>query len=273
MEEAKSHTTLSTQSYWDEVLAAAALPRINTPRAYHHRITMEYIDKYFSSNKYSTLLEIGCGSSGWLPYFAKRYHLKVSGLDYSDVGCRLAEENLKMLNIEFGEIICKDLLAPECTGGKKYDVVFSYGVIEHFEEPEKIVRIFNSLLNEGGMIITLVPNLNGFMGWISQYFVPAIFKIHKVMSAADLKRYHEAIGLKNLKTGYAGTFTLDVVPLVKSERFKWTNRWSKFGFALINKSNRLITKLISMLKINLPSRQFSPYIIAIATKTNETAGE
>jgi len=273
MEEVKSHNTLSTQSYWDEVLAAAELPRINTPRAYHHRITMEYIDKYLSSNKYSTLLEIGCGSSGWLPYFAKRYHLKVSGLDYSEVGCRLAEENLKMLSIDYGEIICNDLLAPECTGGKKYDVIFSYGVIEHFEEPEKIIRIFNSLLNEGGIIITLVPNLNGFMGWISRYYVPAIFKIHKVISAVDLKRYHQVNGLKSLKTGYAGTFTLDVVPLVKSERFKRTNRWSKFRFGLLSKTNRLFTKLISTLRIDLPSRQFSPYIIAIAKKTNEKAGE
>ena len=273
MEETKSHSTLSTQSYWDEVLVRAELPRIYTSRAYHHRITMEYIDKYLSSNKYTTLLEIGCGSSGWLPYFAKKYNLKVSGLDYSEVGCRLAEENLKMLKIDYGEIICKDLLEPECTGGKKYDVIFSYGVIEHFQQPEKIIGIFDSLLNKGGIIITLVPNLNGFMGWISRFFVPAIFKIHKVMSAEDLNRCHQANRLKILKTGYAGTFTLDVVPLIKSERFKWTKRWSKFTFGLISKSNRLVTKLLTMLRINLPSRQFSPYIITIATNSNEKAGE
>jgi 2-polyprenyl-3-methyl-5-hydroxy-6-metoxy-1,4-benzoquinol methylase len=273
MEEVKTETTLSTQSYWDEVLAGAALPRINSPKAYHYRVTMKYIDKYISSGNYRTLLEIGCGSSGWLPYFAKKYNLKVSGLDYSDVGCRLAEENLKMLNINYGEIICNDLLASECTGGKKYDIIFSYGVIEHFEEPEKIIGIFNSLLNEGGMVITLVPNLNGFMGWVSRHFVPAIFKIHKVMSATDLRRYHECNQLINIKTGYAGTFTLDVVPLIKSERLKSANRWSKFTFAFINKTNRLITRLISMLRINLPSRQFSPYIITIANKSNEKVGE
>jgi len=70
---------------------------------------MNFIDDIIKSSDYKTFIEIGCGSSGWLPYFAKKYGLLVSGLDYSEVGCRLAEENLKMQNIQYGEIICKDI--------------------------------------------------------------------------------------------------------------------------------------------------------------------
>jgi cyclopropane fatty-acyl-phospholipid synthase-like methyltransferase len=42
---------------------------------------MHFIEPFLRSGNYKTLLEIGCGS-GWLPYFAQQYKLKVSGLDY-----------------------------------------------------------------------------------------------------------------------------------------------------------------------------------------------
>ncbi len=109
MEELKTDEKLSSQAYWDQVLEDARLPRVNTPRAYHYRVTMEFIDKYIREKNYSSFFEVGCGSSGWLPYFAQQYGLKVSGIDYSAVGCKLAEENLRLLNIGYGEIICKDL--------------------------------------------------------------------------------------------------------------------------------------------------------------------
>ena len=265
MEEIKQETRLSSQVYWDEVLANAKLPRINTPKAYHYNVTMRHIDKYMRSPDYKTLLEIGCGSSGWLPYFALTYGLKVSGLDYSEIGCKLAEENLKLQKIDYDEIICEDLLASHCTNGKKYDIIFSYGVIEHFDDPGKIVTIFSSLLNSGGIIITLVPNLNGFMRWISKRFVPDIFKMHKVISAADMRRYHSVNGLSCISSKYVGTFTLDVVPLAKSNHVLIGKTGvGKFNRSLINLANKIITKAIRVLRINLPSKTFSPYIIAIA---------
>jgi 2-polyprenyl-3-methyl-5-hydroxy-6-metoxy-1,4-benzoquinol methylase len=268
MEELKTDEKLSSQLYWDQVLEKAQLPRVNTPASYHYRVTMDYVDEIIRQKKYSTFFEVGCGSSGWLPYFAQRYGLRVSGIDYSAVGCRLAEENLRLLNIPFGEIICKDLFEKNCTDGKAYDIVFSYGVIEHFDHPEDIIRIFSSFLNPGGLIITLVPNLNGLMGRMSRRYIPDIYKIHKVMSREQLRQFHEVNSLKPLKAGYAGTFTLSVMPLVHSKHWllRQDTRLGRIGMGLFSFINKACSKLFTLLRINWPSKTFSPYIICIAEK-------
>ncbi len=268
MGELKTAEKLSSQEYWDLVLEEAKLPRVNTRRAYHYSVTMDFIDAFLRNQPYTSFFEVGCGSSGWLPYFAQEYGLKVSGIDYSVVGCRLAEENLRILGISYGEIICKDIFENDCTSGKRYDVVFSYGVIEHFEKPEDIIRIFSSFLNPGGIMITLVPNLNGSMGWLSRRFMPDIYKMHRVISQQQLQGYHENNALKNLRTNYAGTFTLAVLPFVRSSH--WLFREGSvqrkivvFGF---NTFDKLASRMFRLLKINMPTKRFSPYLISIAEK-------
>jgi 2-polyprenyl-3-methyl-5-hydroxy-6-metoxy-1,4-benzoquinol methylase len=268
MEELKTAEKLSSQEYWDHVLEDAKLPRVNTGRSYHYRVTMDFIDAYIRNQAYTSFFEVGCGSSGWLPYFAQEYGLKVSGIDYSVVGCRLAEENLRLLDIPYGEILCKDIFEVDCTSGKKYDVVFSYGVIEHFENPEDIIGIFSSFLNPGGIMITLVPNLNGCMGWLSRRFVPDIYKMHRVISKQQLKGYHESNALKDLRTNYAGTFTFAVLPLVRSRRwlFREGSLQRKIAVSGLAAFDKLASAIFRLFKINMPTRSFSPYIISIAKK-------
>ena len=266
MEELKINEKLSPQTYWDDVLNKAKLPRINNRRSYHYLVTMNYIDKYIRRGNYKSFFEVGCGSSGWLPFFATTYNLKVSGIDYSDIGCQLAKKNLELLNIPYERIICKDIFEHGWSEGKKYDIVFSYGVIEHFDNPAEVVQIFSSILNPDGIIITVVPNLNGMMGLLSKYFVPDIYKMHKIINQTQLLDYHEKNGLINLKTGYAGTFTLAVIPLIRSNRGILNERsiFRKVTLFLFNNFDKLATKLFRLLRINIPSQYFSPYIISIA---------
>ena len=55
-----------------------------------HQWVNQRFHEYFNStfNKISTqgktLLEIGCGGSNWLPYFAREYNFIIAGLDYSE---------------------------------------------------------------------------------------------------------------------------------------------------------------------------------------------
>jgi 2-polyprenyl-3-methyl-5-hydroxy-6-metoxy-1,4-benzoquinol methylase len=269
MQELVHDHKLSSRDYWDQVLLQAELPRICTRRAYHQRITMDFMDEFIRNGNYKTLFEVGCGSSGWLPYFVQKYQLFVSGLDYSQPGCLLAEKNLRMLGTPHAEIICKDIFEPECTNGKKYDIVFSYGVIEHFKDPGQLISIFSDFLNPGGLVISLVPNLNGLMGAISKCFVRDIFYMHRVMNSKQLRKYHEQNGLVNLKTGYAGTFTLSALPLVKSKVwiYKPGSIQRKIMSVLFGMIDKAANNFFKLTRINLPSRYFSPYIICVAQKS------
>ncbi len=268
MKELKSTEKLSSLAYWDEVLEEAKLPRVNTSRSYQYSVTMDFVNAFLRDHQYNSFFEVGCGSSGWLPYFAKTYGLKVSGVDYSPVGCRLAEENLRILGISYGEIICKDIFDEDCTGGKKYDVIFSYGVVEHFDKPEEVIQIFSSFLNPGGLMITLIPNLNGSMGWLSRIFIPDIFKMHRVISREQLENYHKMNALVNCNTNYAGTFTLAVLPLVKSQHwlFRKGSVQRKITVFVFGTFDKLASKFFRLFRINIPTKGFSPYIISIAKK-------
>ena len=270
MMETETNTKLSDKAYWDEVLTNQKLPRVNTAANYNYKVTMDFVSDIFDDKVYKTFFEVGCGSSGWLPYFAQQYGLTVSGVDYSEVGCQIAQKNLQLLKIKYGEIICQDIFDPEWVKGRGYDVIFSYGVIEHFEKPQEIIRIFKSFTNPGGTIITLVPNLNGLNGWLTKYFMKEVYEMHRVISKEQLRNYHASNDLTDHKTRYAGTFSLTVIPWTNADRgilrkgffLRTIFLKSIFGFNLI------LTSILRFLP-DFPSRFFSPYVISVAKRPNQ----
>jgi 2-polyprenyl-3-methyl-5-hydroxy-6-metoxy-1,4-benzoquinol methylase len=257
---------LSSKEHWDSVLSGALLPRIHTARIYNYYVVMKFVDEILRREKKKTFLEIGCGSSGWLPYFARTYGFTVSGIDYSDIGCRLAEENLRMQGIPFDEIICQDLF--EWRSEKKYDVIFSYGVVEHFEQPERVIKICYDHLETGGLIVTLVPNLQGLMGFLGRWVVPEVYKMHKVISRESLRASHCACGFTEIKSGYAGTFSLAVVPWSRSgsRLLREGSPARRFSLKLISLLDRGLTVLLKTLRLEVPSRFASPYVISVMRK-------
>jgi len=262
---------LSTQKYWDEVLKSAQLPRVNTPSTYVYSVTMKYVHPVLSRNNYSTFFEVGCGSSGWLPYFARKYGYRVSGLDYSEVGCELARKNLELLKIPFGEILCKDFFLPNPTDGRRYDVVFSYGVIEHFSRPDEVVGIFKSMLNKGGVMITLIPNFKGLMGKLTKYFMRDVYDIHNVITAQQLASFHTSNSLRIVKNGYAGIFALGVMPWTKSNHwlFRKNTVRRRVSLFVIKAADKVLGTILRILPFDIPSRIFSPYIICIARNSSD----
>lgn len=260
---------LTEKEYWNKVLSDAKLPRCNREDEYGYSITMKFIHQVLKNNSFSTFLEVGCGSSGWLPYFSKKYDYHISGLDYSEIGCKLCEENLKMQNIEYGDIFCSDLFDDNCTQGRNYDIIFTYGVIEHFDEPEEVIKKLTKHLNSSGIIITLVPNLNGMMGLLSKIFVPDIYHMHKVITKKKLLKYHISSNLQNVKTNYAGIFLLGVIPWIRSKNwlFREGSFQSKISFRVLNLLNHILNYIFIRIPSNLgASRMFSPYVISICKK-------
>lgn len=117
-------------------------------------------------------------------------------------------------------------------------------------------------------MITLVPNLNGFIGFLSKYFVREVYDMHRVITREQIQKYHESTGLINLKTNYAGIFCLGVIPWGKSNRGLFKFGWLKSKILLrgIYIIDLLLTSVFKLIRIDIPSKTFSPYIITIAKK-------
>jgi 2-polyprenyl-3-methyl-5-hydroxy-6-metoxy-1,4-benzoquinol methylase len=257
-----SNEKLSTKEYWDDVLREANLPLKVHKKQYSPWLINSFIKDSVLSGRYKSLMEIGSGSSAWLPFLAEEYNLLVSGLDYSEIGCKICEENLKIQGIRFEEIICKDVF--KWDSGKKYDIIISFGVIEHFENPEDILKIIHDHLSDDGLIVTIVPNLLGISGKLTKLFLPDVYQIHKIISKESLYKLHSESGFECLKNDYTGFFYPMIIPWsVKTNGifFKKGSLLRKVVMKILELKNALSTKILRGLKISVSSEYFSPFVI------------
>lgn len=87
------------------------------------------------------ILEIGCGGSVLLPLAVMRLGVKAGvGIDYSWRGCQLARECLRNFGVLNAYVICGDVLEANPIRENSCHLVYSFGLIEHFDDPIPILR-------------------------------------------------------------------------------------------------------------------------------------
>lgn len=106
--------------------------------------------------KGSKVLDVGCGNGIISRGIGKEgYH--VHGIDISDKAIEKARALTNLENVTFDNISAEQLVAD----GNKYDAVICSEVLEHLNQPEKLLRVlYESLMNNGLLIVT-VPNGHG----------------------------------------------------------------------------------------------------------------
>ena len=141
-----------------------------------------------------------------LPLVARRYGVGVSGLDYSETGCRMARERLKHAGIE-GEVLHRDLFDENEDLRGQFDFVLSFGLIEHFTEPSEVLTKIRQLLRPGGRILTTTPNVDpvSLNVWVRRRVGPKILAMHNLMTLDDLRTAHERSGFQTLRCSWEGT--------------------------------------------------------------------
>jgi SAM-dependent methyltransferase len=154
-----------------------------------------------------SFIELGSGPGRWLVYFHRTFGYRVAGCDDSPEGCEVARATLAATGID-GTIVEGDFF--KLTG--QYDVVFSGGVIEHFEDPSVPLKAFARLVRPGGFLVTSVPNIGGVNGFYHRVLKPETFSTHTRITLAQLRGWHTALGLQErLATSY-GSFSLLRMP-------------------------------------------------------------
>lgn len=196
------------KSYWDQAWRKNPLPRGFDPRSgrvrdYVNRCFHEQFRQLFSQTdtKGKRLLEIGCARSIWLPYFAKEFGFEVYGIDYSEIGCRQAFELLRREGTA-GEIACADFFSSPCFKGAPFDVVVSFGLVEHFEDTAGCIAALSRFLKPGGMMITNIPNLTGLVGFFQKILNRPVYDLHLPIDRGRLLQAHRASGLEVVACDY-----------------------------------------------------------------------
>jgi len=198
------------------------------------------------------ILELGAGGSRVLPYLAAKFGYRVYGADFSPRGCDLLRANLALAGAK-GNVVCEDLFQPSLKP-EQFDLVFSCGLIEHFEDMRAAIEQHLRLLRPGGRAVLIVPNLQGLQGRIWKRLAPPLWERHRVFGPGDLDKVLRSLGLREVKSGYLGSFFLQLG--LDSD---WTGlqRWPKLVQRAAHNAVRLANTGVSLCFRVLPARPHS----------------
>lgn len=103
--------------------------------------------------KGSKVLDVGCGN-GIISRGIGKEGYQVHGIDISEKAIEKAKSLTTLENVTFDNISAEQLVAD----GNKYDAVICSEVLEHLNNPEKLLGVLYDSLQDNGVLIVTVPN-------------------------------------------------------------------------------------------------------------------
>ncbi len=225
--------TLTAVDFWEQKWETLTIPQIILPRenSEFHQICK----KYLPQNK--SFIEIGCAPGKYLVYFAREFGYRVSGLEYAPKAAQFTVKNLESLHIP-ADIIVEDFFTHKPT--TTYEVVFTRGFIEHFDETENVVKKLVRLADPNqGIIITIVPCMGGLNRMIGNIFWPKLSKKHHMTCLNKIVEYHEKQNVETLYADYMGSFRI-----FEPVQAYQINKYNKVMADLTNLPVRVWNKLV-----------------------------
>jgi SAM-dependent methyltransferase len=262
---APSGGRLTAVDDWEEIWTGLRLPRRVRSWNESERQLIGLLHRQLPPPP-SRLLEVGCAGSAWLPYINRRYGLEVWGIDFSPAGCEMARSNLELLGSE-GEVICGDFLSEGVLPEEHFDVVVSFGVVEHFEDTTEVLRGLARFIRPGGRIVTVIPNMESWLWRAGAALEPAYTEQHHCMDPESLGRSHEKAGLEILVPGRRmGGFSLWQLPWGRILPGRTPSFLRRIFGVMVAGANLVMT-----LPLRLPapwrgSRRLSSEILVVARK-------
>lgn len=163
---------------------------------------LDKLEKYRDTNN---LLDVGCGI-GYFLEEAKKRGWNVYGTEYTDEAIAIC--TAKGIQMKKGK------LNPEDFGDLKFDILTSFEVLEHINNPLEELSNFNSLLRKGGIVYATTPNFNSLLRYklkaeynvitypehLSYYTPKTITKVFKKSGFSKVKIETTGISVTRLKT-------------------------------------------------------------------------
>jgi SAM-dependent methyltransferase len=157
---------LAGNEFWEETYYRAirlpARPSANLP---FERCLMRALEEVAPASAGAEVLEIGCAPARWLVWYSERFEAHVTGLESSSRGAAISRDNLSASGV-VGSIREGDFFSANVG---VFELVFSLGVIEHFDDVEAAFARHLSFVGEGGRLVIGVPNFRGLTGLFQRW--------------------------------------------------------------------------------------------------------
>jgi 2-polyprenyl-3-methyl-5-hydroxy-6-metoxy-1,4-benzoquinol methylase len=167
---------LTTRSHWDEAWVRQPRWRLPSPLVVSTSNMQRLLRPYVRPGM--RVLELGCAPGKLLAWAGARLGAKISGLDYSERGVAWAAHLFEVLGIP-ADVRCENIFETTFEPAS-FDLVYSTGLIEHFDDPRPIVRAHVNLTRAGGKAIMAIPDYGGIYGRVQQWFDPNNLALHNL---------------------------------------------------------------------------------------------
>lgn len=214
------------------------------------------------------ILEIGCGQGRFMSIFPN-----ITGLEYSQKFIDIAKKRGVKGKIYKGDAFNMPFKS------KTFDLSFSTGLIEHYDDKQKLVNEHARVVKDGGLCIITVPSAgpDAYVGGLirevvyknTEKYDPQYFgeRMHK----KELHNLMQNAGLKNIKVYNIG-LPLRGQPVLILKNIRKSNSKLLAIYAFFLHSIAFVTTTNSFrrvtgdLLVRLFSRKFGHSLIAIGTK-------
>ena len=216
----KSKNRITNQAHWDEYWENYQYDKIPDKVVFKKFMPLLIKGKSF--------IEIGGFPGLFSAYFYKHGVKDVTLLDFHlnkdivrnlEMANNLPANSIKCIHTDFFTFESK----------KKYDIVFSSGFIEHFEDTEDVIDRHISLLSENGQLLIVIPNFLGLNGKIQERFDKQNLDSHNLnsMEIPYLENIMNKFNLKDLTIEYIGKPMLWLEPKPKNKNARnWIQKLS-----------------------------------------------
>jgi SAM-dependent methyltransferase len=234
---------LTTADYWRQMWAQAPPQR---GFAYY-----DVVAQHLPANPKLSFLEVGCGMGGILAEFALRGGYEAHGIDYASEPAHVAAF-LQAEGVRVGQIHRGNFL--DWAPGRTYDIVGSFGFLEHFERPFDVAELHFKHVTPGGLVVITFPNFARGQRVLHWLFDRANLHRHntRCMSLEFLRAVAQRNGAELLEASYAGIFDFWYERVPRS-RVQEVAMWRTLT----------IVRRAAELFCRKPSPLLSPYIIGV----------
>jgi 2-polyprenyl-3-methyl-5-hydroxy-6-metoxy-1,4-benzoquinol methylase len=249
-----SHTRLTDERYWTDSYQRAEFADLS-----EHAVAV-FLRRYLPNVSDKTSLELGSFPGAFIPTVARQGFL-VHGVDFNRKNATDLPQWLRRLHYPVGEFWVDDIFDFIKDTNRKFDLVCSFGLIEHFENYPAIIDAHIALTKPGGRIVITAPNFRGLMQYLPhRLFDKRNLKRHYLPSM-NPSRWKKQLEQNGFDVSYAGYFGGYGFWVDRDEPRSTIARWS------LRITERLIGQVRKLLELmKLEASTFSSFCGVVAVK-------
>ena len=221
------------------------------------------IDQYIDWKGIKNYMEIGGAPGTIMSYMFHNHNLNVNTVDFCNP--QILSSMLEKNNVKEYRIYNEDFATFDTTKHKKlYDVVASWGFVEHFDTIKSrfFIQKQKEMVSDNGYIVVELPNIRKFNWLLYRIMNYELLKIHnvKTMNLDFLRQAIEEGG--DFEILYGDYYLTSFLEYSSSNEFFDKHHIIKQIFSSLK-------HLFAWLHLNnISNRFFSPYIVFIARRIN-----